>query len=127
MSRQLHFRDLSTGHDHPRRRATLRMASRAVGNVRARFPMCYGPELIAAPFRERLKRVGVEPINVFPGSPWENGYNERFNSTLRREVLNREWFASIQQARSLSTGGCVSTIISARITRSACEHRSRKP
>jgi putative transposase len=58
-----------------------------------------GPEFIAAPFREWLKRVGIEPINIFPGSPWENGYNERFNGTLRREVLNREWFASIRQAQ----------------------------
>jgi transposase InsO family protein len=58
-----------------------------------------GPEFTAAPFREWLKRVGVEPINIFPGSPWENGYNERFNGTLRREVLNREWFASIRQAQ----------------------------
>ncbi len=30
---------------------------------------------------------------------WENGYNERFNGTLRREVLNAEWFTSIKQAQ----------------------------
>jgi transposase InsO family protein len=33
------------------------------------------------------------------GSPWENGYNERFNGTLRREVLNAEWFSTICQAQ----------------------------
>ena len=33
------------------------------------------------------------------GSPWENGYNERFHGTLRRGVLNAEWFTSIDQAR----------------------------
>ncbi|MFA9474022.1 MAG: integrase core domain-containing protein [Filomicrobium sp.] len=31
-------------------------------------------------------------IQIYPGLPWENGCNERFNGTLRREVLNAEWF-----------------------------------
>lgn len=30
-----------------------------------------------------LARVGIKPIRIYPGSPWENGYNERFNGTLR--------------------------------------------
>jgi transposase InsO family protein len=29
-------------------------------------------------------------MQIYPGSPWENGYNERFNGTLRKEVLNAE-------------------------------------
>ena len=58
-----------------------------------------GPEFIAEPLQTWLRRVGVEPIRIFPGSPWENGYNERFNGTLRREVLNAEWFASTRQAQ----------------------------
>ena len=33
------------------------------------------------------------------GSPWENGYNERFNGTLRKEVLNTEWFHTKRQAQ----------------------------
>ena len=41
------------------------------------------------------------PIRIYPGSPWENGYNERFNGTLRREVLNAEWFTSIRQAQTV--------------------------
>ena len=44
-------------------------------------------------------KVGVKPIQIYPGSPWENGYNERFNSILRYEVLNAEWFHSIKQAQ----------------------------
>ena len=58
-----------------------------------------GPEFVSAPFQEWLRRVGIEPIRIYPGSPWENGYNERFNGTLRREVLNAEWFASTRQAQ----------------------------
>jgi putative transposase len=55
--------------------------------------MCYGPEFTSAPFKEWLLRVGIQPIQIYPGSPWENGYNERFNGTLRREVLNTERFS----------------------------------
>ena len=59
------------------------------------------PEFTAAQYKEWLKRVGIEPIHIYPGSPWENGYNERFNGTLRREVLNAVWFASIHQAQTV--------------------------
>jgi len=38
-------------------------------------------------------------VQIYPGSPWENGYNERFNGTLRHDVLNTEWFTSIDQAQ----------------------------
>ena len=60
-----------------------------------------GPEFTAVPFKEWLKQIGIEPIHIYPGSPWENGYNERFNGTLRREVLNAHWFASIRQAQTV--------------------------
>jgi putative transposase len=59
-----------------------------------------GPEFTATSFKEWLVRVGIQPIRIFPGSPWENGYNERFNGTLRREVLNTEWFATTRQAQA---------------------------
>ncbi|NEK24775.1 transposase [Sulfitobacter sp. JBTF-M27] len=31
--------------------------------------------------------------------PDNGGYNERFTGTLRREVLNAEWFATARQAQ----------------------------
>jgi len=58
-----------------------------------------GPEFIAENFHTWLTRIEIKPIRIYPGSPWENGYNERFNGTLRREVLNAKWFTSIRQAR----------------------------
>ena len=58
-----------------------------------------GPEFVALHFQDWLKRVSIQPLLIYPGSPWENGYNERFNSTLRREVLNADWFHSIKQAQ----------------------------
>ena len=60
-----------------------------------------GPEFIASALQTWLKKVGIKPIQIYPGSPWENGYNERFNGTLRREVLNAEWFSSIRQAQTV--------------------------
>lgn len=59
-----------------------------------------GPEFIAAPLQEWLVKVGIKPLHIYPGSPWENGYNERFNGTLRNEVLNAEWFYSVKQAQT---------------------------
>jgi len=58
-----------------------------------------GSEFIAEALQTWLQRIGVKPIQIYPGSPWENGYDERFNGTLRREVLNADWFTSIDQAR----------------------------
>ena len=58
-----------------------------------------GPEFAAEATQDWLRRVGIKPIRIYPGSPWENGYNERFNGTLRQEVLNAEWFTSTKQAR----------------------------
>ena len=60
-----------------------------------------GPEFIAGDFQTWLKKAGIKPIQIYPGSPWENGYNERFNGTLRREVLNAEWFSNLKQAQAV--------------------------
>ena len=64
-----------------------------------------GPEFIADDFQNWLKTVGIKPIQIYPGSPWENGYNERFNGTLRREVLNAEWFSTLRQAQAVIDKG----------------------
>ena len=39
-----------------------------------------GPEFIAKRLREWLSDVGVVTTYIEPGSPWENGYIESFNS-----------------------------------------------
>ncbi|KAG1648945.1 Insertion element IS476 uncharacterized 39 protein [Nymphon striatum] len=50
--------------------------------------------------KERLDQL-KPPVacNRLPGNAWENGYNERFNGTLRQEILNAEWFHTIKQAQ----------------------------
>ena len=77
-----------------------KMNANDVLDVLHRLLMKHGkPEFIAAPLQDWLKRVGIQSVQIYPGSPWENGYNERFNGTLRREVLNAEWFHSTKQAQ----------------------------
>jgi putative transposase len=58
-----------------------------------------GPEFTAKAVRRWLERIGVKTAFIEPGSPWENGYNESFNGKLRDEVLNREIFYNIKEAR----------------------------
>ena len=58
-----------------------------------------GPEFISMHLQDWLKRIGIQPLLIYPGSPWENGYNERFNGTLRKEVFNAEWFHTTKQAQ----------------------------
>jgi transposase InsO family protein len=43
----------------------------------------------------------VKTLFIEPGSPWENGYNESFNGTLRRELLSREQFDTLLEAEVL--------------------------
>lgn len=51
--------------------------------------------------RDGLKKVGVKTLFIEPGSPWKNGYCESFNGKLRDEVLDREIFYSLREARIL--------------------------
>ena len=60
-----------------------------------------GPEFCAKAVREWLGRLGVGTLFIEPGSPWENGYIESFNGKLRDELLNREIFYTMKEARIL--------------------------
>ena len=58
-----------------------------------------GPEFIAKAVREWIAAVGAKTAFIEPGSPWENGYCESFNSKLRDELLNGEIFYSLAEAK----------------------------
>jgi putative transposase len=60
-----------------------------------------GPEFTATVVRQWLKNVGVKTLFIEPGSPWENGYVESFNGKLRDELLEREIFYSLNEAKVL--------------------------
>lgn len=61
-----------------------------------------GPEFIANAIKEWLATAGVKTLYIEPGSPWENGYSESFNSRFREEHLNRELFTSLTEAKVLN-------------------------
>ena len=60
-----------------------------------------GPEFIATAVQKWLAQVGVKTLYITPASPWENGYNESFNGSLRDELLNGEIFYSLAEAKVL--------------------------
>ena len=60
-----------------------------------------GPEFIARAVKQWLKESGVETLYVEPASPWENAFVESFNGRFRDELLNREMFASLDEAKVL--------------------------
>ncbi len=58
-----------------------------------------GPEFVAKAVRDWITAVGAKTAYIMPGSPWENGYCESFNSKLRDELLNGEIFYTLEEAR----------------------------
>jgi transposase InsO family protein len=58
-----------------------------------------GPEFIAKAVRDWIAAVGAKTAYIEPGSPWENGYCESFNSKLRDELLNGEIFYTLKEAK----------------------------
>jgi putative transposase len=58
-----------------------------------------GPEFTAKKVKKWLKAMKVKTLFIEPGSPWENGYIESFNSHLRDECLDREIFVGIEELR----------------------------
>ena len=58
-----------------------------------------GPEFIATAVKDWLAQIGVQTLYITPGSPWENGYCESFNGSLRDELLNGEIFYSLKEAQ----------------------------
>jgi transposase InsO family protein len=63
-----------------------------------------GAEFIAEPLQDWLRGLGVTPVYIEPGSPWQNGYIESFNGKLRDECLNEELFYSRGEAQVVVDG-----------------------
>ena len=58
-----------------------------------------GPEFISKEIQRWLHQASVGTLYIQKASPWENGYVESFNGKLRDELLNRELFLSLPEAR----------------------------
>jgi len=61
-----------------------------------------GPEFVAKALSRMLAVKGVACRHIDPGSPWQNGRNERFNGIFRDECLNMETFHHRDHARAVS-------------------------
>lgn len=60
-----------------------------------------GPEFIAQAIQEWLARHQTATLYIDPGCPWQNGFAESFNGSLRDECLSMQVFASVAEARLL--------------------------
>ncbi len=60
-----------------------------------------GPELVAKAIKEWLEVSGVRTLYIEPGAPWENAYSETFISRFGDELLKREVFADLLEAKVL--------------------------
>ena len=58
-----------------------------------------GSEFIAHELQTALKTLGIRSGTIDPGKPWQNGSNESFNGTFRRECLDAELFGSLMEAQ----------------------------
>ena len=92
-------------------RVERRLNARIVLEVLADLFLTHGPpehirsdngsEFIEKALRAWLGRLGVKTLFIEPGSPWENGYCESFNSKLRDELLAREIFYTMKEAKTI--------------------------
>jgi putative transposase len=60
-----------------------------------------GSEFTAAVVKDFIHSCGAQTMYIEPGSPWENGYIESFNSKMRDEFLDGEIFYTLKEAEIL--------------------------
>jgi transposase InsO family protein len=60
-----------------------------------------GPEFVGSAVRAWVKNAKVSALYIAPASPWENAYAESYHARLRDELLDREQFATVLEARVL--------------------------
>ncbi len=58
-----------------------------------------GPEFTGAALDQWAYENKVQLHFIEPGKPYQNAFAESFNSTLRRECLNDNWFTSLEESR----------------------------
>jgi len=61
-----------------------------------------GPEFIAHALKRWCKNSGTNTAYIEPGSSWQNGFAEAFNSRFTDEFLNTELIATVSEAQGLA-------------------------
>lgn len=89
-----------------------RMGARQVVRVLHELSMERGPpafirsdnggEFANRLLEQAMSRLDVDVALIAPGSPWQNGKNERFNGILSQEHLSREEFGNLKEAQVLT-------------------------
>ena len=58
-----------------------------------------GPEFTAKAIRKWLSANQIKTVYIKPGAPWANAYAESFIARVRDELLDREIFYTLEEAR----------------------------
>jgi transposase InsO family protein len=58
-----------------------------------------GSQFTARRVKNFLKDMGVDTLFIEPGSPWENGYAESFNSRMPNELLDGELLLHLDEMK----------------------------
>jgi putative transposase len=72
---------------------------KAMGKLPRMIRVDNGPELISAALDAWCRENGITLVFIQPGKPMQNGYVERCNGSIRRELLNAYLFRTLDEAR----------------------------
>ena len=61
-----------------------------------------GSEFTAKLVKQALDKMGSESALIAPGSPWQNGKNERFNGIVSQELLSKELWGNLLEVQVVS-------------------------
>ena len=61
-----------------------------------------GPEFISHALKRWSENSGTTTAYIEPGSPWQNGFAESFNSRFSDVFPNIELFATVSEAQGLA-------------------------
>lgn len=61
-----------------------------------------GPEFISKKFGLWLKKNAIELVRIQPGKPQQNAFVERFNRTVREDLLDANLIFDLEHAEDLA-------------------------
>lgn len=61
-----------------------------------------GPEFISNHFKQWAASRGIQILYIQPGKPAQNGLIERFNRTFREDILDMNYFDSLDEVKNIS-------------------------
>jgi hypothetical protein len=68
-----------------------------------------GPEFIATYLQDWLERIGIKPMQIYPGSPWEMGITSALTAPCEKKSSTQNGSTPHGKPRSLSMFGSGNT------------------